>query len=279
MGERMARTMEIIEMKDREVNKMRNTKFNASHRYASSLLGALFSAAIMSLLSLTAHAQCSKIWDGSGEWEMHQGRGGTTVVRLNMKQSGNALDGTASRGGTKGKAFGTADGANFSLWIDWVDGSEYTVYRAQVPASGKLAGDMFTGPNKNRDTWYSDQPLTCGWSPGKSRGNLTSRLSADAPAQTGKAIASLAKGPTLFASPSVFPYPFSPTGFVVLTWDGGPDHPNADVWVKYANSRDRILVIKQPKGGFQVNVQRGQMYTYVLMDDRVVLATATFVAN
>lgn len=255
-------------------------KFNASRRHRSAVFGVFFFAVVMVLLPISAKAQCAKTWDASGEWEMRQGRRGATVVLLKIKQSGSALSGTASRGGTKGKLTGDADGANFSLLIDWADGSEYSVYKAHVAPSGKLEGETFVGPNKrNRDTWYSEQPLTCGWSPGKSRGNLTSRLSADAPAQTGNVIASLAKGSTLVASQSVFPTPYSPTGFVVLTWDAGADHPNADVWVKYGNSRDRIPVMKQPKGGLQTVVQRGQMYTYVLMDDRIVLATATFVAH
>jgi hypothetical protein len=95
--------------------------------------------------------------------------------------------------------------------------------------------------------------------------------SVNAPVQTGQA--------SLVASQAIFPAPFHPQGFVVLTWDAGPDHPNADVWVKYNNSRDKVLLIKQPKGGQQVPVQRGQIYTYVLMDGRTVLATANVVAH
>ena len=81
------------------------------------------------------------------------------------------------------------------------------------------------------------------------------------------------------ASKAFFQAPYNPVGFVILTWDGGPDHPNAEVWVKFGNSRERVLVVKQPKGGQQIQAQRGQMYTYVLMDGRTVLATTTFVAQ
>ena len=83
-------------------------------------------------------------------------------------------------------------------------------------------------------------------------------------------------GATISASQAFFPTPATHTGFVVLTWDAGPDHPNADLWVSYG--RERVLFVKQPKGGQQIPVQRGQQYSYVLMDGRNVLATATFVA-
>jgi hypothetical protein len=260
----------------------------ASHRCQTAVLGVFFFAAVMVLLPISAHGQCSKTWDASGEWEIRQGPvGRTTVIRLDLKQSGQALSGTASRDGvrTKGKVLGDADGDNFTLAIDGWDGGEYAIYRAKVPraapASGRLEGETYIGSEKrNRDTWYSDQPLTCGWSPGKSRGNLISpRLSANAPVQPGQATASLLKTPNMVASQAFFPVPLNPVGYVVLTWDAGPDHPNAEVWVRYNNSRDRVLLIKQPKGGQQIQVQRGQMYGYVLMDGRSVLATANVVAQ
>lgn len=261
-------------------------KFTPSRRQGTSKLGLFFVAVVMVLLPIAAQAQCAKTWDGSGQWEIRQGSGArTTVIRLNLTQSGIALSGTASRdvraGSTKGKVTGDVDGGAFSIGIDWLDGGEYSIYRAQVSASGKLEGETYIGPNKrDRDTWTSLQPLTCGWSPGKSRGNLTSRLSANAPAQPGQATQSLIKGPTLFASQAVFPTPYIQTGFVVLTWDAGPDHPNADVWVTYDNSRERVPLMKQPKGGLQVPVQRGRMYSFALMDGRTVLAaTAPFVAH
>ena len=259
-------------------------KFNALRRQRTSVLGVFFFAAVMVLLPISANAQraCAKIWDASGEWEISQGAG--DVIRLNLKQSGSALSGTASRevrGGQRetGKVYGDADGDYFSVQIEWAGSAgELFNYRGKTLASGKAEGGVFLGSSKvSRDTWYSVQPLTCGWSPGRSRGNLTSRPSADAPVQTGQATGSLFKAPSLLASQSVFQTPYMPTGFVVLTWDAGPDHPNADVWVKYG--RDRVLLMKQPKAGMQVVVQRGQMYTYVLMDGRNVLATATFVAQ
>ena len=258
-------------------------KFNASLRHRTLALGVLFFVVVIVLLPISAKAQCAKTWDASGEWEIRQGSAArTAVLRLNLAQSGSALSGTASRDGrTKVKVIGDSDGDNFSIAMDWLDGGELTIYRAKVSASGKLEGETYVGPNKrNRDTWYSDQPLTCGWSPGKSRGNLVpTRLSANAPVKTGQATGSLLRDPVIVASKAFFQPPYNPVGFVILTWDGGPDHPNAEVWVKFGNSRERVLVVKQPKGGQQIQAQRGQMYTYVLMDGRTVLATTTFVAQ
>ena len=261
-------------------------KFNTSCRNLTSMLGVIFFAVAMALLPISAHAQCSKQWDASGEWEIRQGRGGSTVTRLDLKQSGTALSGKAYRDagiGTKavtGDVLGDADGDNFDISIDWLTGGELVIYRAKVRATGHLNGETSIGPDKrDREIWFSDQSLTCGWSRGKSRGNLTGKLSANAPVQPGQATASLLKTPNMVASQAFFPVPLNPVGYVVLTWDAGPDHPNAEVWVRYNNSRDRVLLIKQPKGGQQIQVQRGQMYGYVLMDGRSVLATANVVAQ
>ncbi len=246
-------------------------------------LVAFFFAGAITLLPVSADAQCSKTWDASGEWEIRQGR---TLVKLNIKQSGSALSGTAARDvrigtkGLQGKVTGDTGGNDFSIGIDWSDGG-FSIYRAIVSSTGKLEGEVFARGNvKTGEKWYGEQPLTCGWTPGKSRGNLTSgKLSATANAQPGQATGSLVRGPFVVASQSYFQPPYNPVGFVVLQWDAGPDHPNAELWVKYNNSRERVLFVKQPKGGQQVQVQRGTVYTYVLMDGRNVLATTTFAAQ
>jgi hypothetical protein len=185
-----------------------------------------------------------------------------------------ALSGTAKRDGMTGEAFGNADGDDFSIVIDWKGFTESNVYRAQVSATGKLSGETWIGPEKrSRDTWYSDQPLTCGWIPGKSRGNLTGRLSATDTAKPGLGTGSRLAGPVLVAGTVYFPPPQNTLGQAPLHWNAGPDHPNAELWVKYGDSRERTIFAKQSKGSQQIQVQRGVMYTYILMDGRTVLAT------
>jgi hypothetical protein len=84
-----------------------------------------------------------------------------------------------------------------------------------------------------------------------------------------------AKDSFVVASRAVFSPAFAPVGSAVLTWDAGPGHPNAELWVSYNGSRERTVVAKQPKGAQQAQVQRGFVYTYILMDGRNVLATTT----
>lgn len=256
-------------------------KFNALHRGSMSLFGVAVFAVVVVLLPVSARAQCRN-WDASGEWEIRQGAGSrSTVIRLNLKQSGFAFSGTVSRGSANGKVTGDAD-RDFHFEIDWLDGRGFTnFYKGQISDSGELTGETYVGSDKHdRNTWRSLQPLTCPWRPGVSRGNLTSKLSATDPVQTGGATATLFTVPSLVAGKAVFPTPGMQTGFLVLTWDAGPDHPSADVWVTYDNNRQRVLLMKQPKGGLQVQVQFGRMYSFVLMDGRIVLATTpNFVAQ
>jgi hypothetical protein len=255
-------------------------KFKASLPDRTSMVGVFFFAAVIVLLPISTRAQCSD-WTAAGEWRLMQGtRGfGFDPVDLQLEQKGTAISGTASRRaiGVHGPVSGTLNGDTLSLEIAWSDG-QTSVYTSKVLPTGKLQGEMYyKDSGKVNDPWYSEGELACktligGRSIGSSgRGP---RLPGNAPVQTG---ASLLKGPVLVASQAVFPTPYTSTGFVVLTWDAGPDHPNADIWFK--SGRERVLLMKQPKGGQQIVVQRGQMYEYVLMDGRTVLATATFVAN
>jgi hypothetical protein len=255
-------------------------KFNALRRNLTGMLGMFFFAAVIVILPVSANAQCGE-WTAAGEWRLMQGtRGfGFDPVDLKLVQKGSTISGTASRRamGVQGPVSGTLNGDSFSLEIAWSDGRT-GVYSSKVLPSGKLQGEMFyKNSGKMNDPWFSEGELACKTlisNPSiRSSGNGT-RLSGNAPVQTGS---SIIKGPALAASQAVFPTPYINTGFVVLTWDAGPDHPSADVWFKVG--RDRVLLMKQPKGGQQIVVQRGQMYEYVLMDGRTVLATAAFVAN
>lgn len=66
-------------------------------------------------------------------------------------------------------------------------------------------------------------------------------------------------------------------GFVILTWDGGPDHPDAELWLK--TNGGALTLAKHSKGGLQVPVERGRMYEYVLTKAGKILAGVTFVAQ
>ena len=77
--------------------------------------------------------------------------------------------------------------------------------------------------------------------------------------------------PYIITSQVVFPGPGYPTGFVVLTWDGGPDHPYADVWVK-VNGGKESFVVEQGKAP----AERGKIYVYILTDAGKTLSTVSF---
>ncbi|MFN2393572.1 MAG: hypothetical protein ABR566_16615 [Pyrinomonadaceae bacterium] len=257
----------------------KNTNLNIRR---TPLICSLLFAMVIALLPISAQAQCAKQWDGSGEWEIRQGTGAGTIVRLNLKQSGSALSGEASRevragerGGSAtktvtGKVIGDADGSDFSLQIDWSDmPGEFISYKGKILTSGRAEGKMFlNGSQTSRASWYSVQPLTCGWSPGKSRGNLTEP-----------------KPPFINAGQVIRPSPAHPYS-VYLGWDGGPDHPGAQVWVSVNGGAETQVpsgilvqydVFKQPKvPAIELRVPmelRGSTYKFVLKDGGKTLST------
>ena len=255
-------------------------KINDSWRNGTSVAGIFFVAVVLLLIPISANAQCTD-WTAAGQWNLMQGtRGfGFDSVNLKLTQNGSKISGTASRKamGVQGPVSGTLSGDNFSITITWSDGRP-AVYTSKIQTTGKLQGELYY-PNSGKvnDPWYSEGVLGCrtlisGGGIGTVGGG--GRQSGGAPVKPGPAASSIQKIPFMAASQAYFQPSFSQTGFAVLTWDGGPDHPNAEVWVKYGNSRDRVLFLKQPKGGQQVTVQRGLMYTYALIDGRTVLGTA-----
>lgn len=261
------------------------------------LLCGLLCAAVIGLLPIWAGAQCSQQWDASGVWEIRQDRGGA-VVRVDLTQSGGALRGTASRqvGGGRdgaasktqtGTAIGDADGSTFTLQVEWPESGDlrYSTYRGKILASGRAEGGVYFGSNSTpRLSWYSEQPLTCGWRPGKSRGNLTSRLSANDPIKTSTVTPSpAATPPFISASQPIVPTPYHPLGIVVLSWDAGTDHPNVEVFLSIDNSAEipafstehaaQSPAWKQPKLSLQVNLQRYRQYRFFLKSGGKTLAT------
>ena len=66
------------------------------------------------------------------------------------------------------------------------------------------------------------------------------------------------------------------SGSAVLTWDGGPDHPYAELWVK-VNGADETFVVEQGKGSRQVTAELGKAYLYILTDAGKTLATVAVV--
>jgi hypothetical protein len=59
-----------------------------------------------------------------------------------------------------------------------------------------------------------------------------------------------------------------------LGWDGGKDHPYAEVWVK-VDDADETLIVEQGKGTREVTIEPGKTYLFILTDAGQRLATVT----
>jgi len=68
--------------------------------------------------------------------------------------------------------------------------------------------------------------------------------------------------------------PIGQSGQTTLIWDGGKDHPYAEVWVK-VDDGEETFVVEQAKGTRQVIVEWGRTYLYILSDAGKRLATVT----
>lgn len=79
------------------------------------------------------------------------------------------------------------------------------------------------------------------------------------------------KVPGIVMSQAVFPLG-QPQGFVNLTWDGGADHPYAEVWVKVDDADEKQL-IEKGKGTMNAQVEHGKRYLFILTDSGVTLST------
>ena len=101
--------------------------------------------------------------------------------------------------------------------------------------------------------------------------SVTAKTSTNAP----PANAPSTTGAKITASPSVVTIPAGQTtGTTTLTWDAGPNHPYAEVWVT-VDGGDERKIVEQGKGSRQVQVKAGKTYLYILTDSGKRLATTT----
>ena len=80
------------------------------------------------------------------------------------------------------------------------------------------------------------------------------------------------------SSKSVAIPPGQNQGSTVVAWDGGAEHPYAEVWVK-VDDADETFVVEKGKGSRQMTVERGKTYVYILTDSGQQLATVTVKAK
>lgn len=269
---------------------MKRTSLNA--------LSGLVLAGLGATAPSPAMAQCTD-WDVAGSWQIRQGK---FVIPVELKQSGKTLSGSAkhnaSIAGTKGflgvgasfganqvvdgTVRGTVEGDTFNIEIAWPD-ALVGVYRGTIKSDGTIGGITYDKkkPSSN-STWSSDRPMKCGNTTAiKPSVILKPKPSAPAAATTPapKVIKSTGKGPTQETSAAgprivAFNKPRQTPGTKTLSWDGGPDHPYAEVWVK-VDGQDETFVVEQGKGTREVTVEPGKTYLYILTDSGKRLATVT----
>jgi hypothetical protein len=175
-------------------------------------------------------------------------------------------------------------GKTFGLQAEWRDGYR-AGFQGRILDSGRVEGGVYLGSNylEPETSWYSEQPLTCGWRSGKTRGNLTSRISGNTPVKTSGIEKSPLTTPFISASQPILPTQFHPFAIVPIGWDGGPDHPNVEVFVSINNSveipafsnehHQQSPVWKLPKFSAAINLQRKQLYRFFLKSGGKTLST------
>ena len=265
------------------------TDANRLQLFRVSLVG-LF-CAICVLLPSPAAAQCRE-WYVGIDWSLKQG---DLEVNLRLNQKDKILKGiaaypyrvkvksniigkddwgTATR---KGVVAGTIDGDNITLDMEWDDGSGGS-YKGVIGPTGVIRGTVNDKANPSKTwSWVSRQPMPCG---DKADKKPTPTPSAAPAASPTRVIKSTGKSRTDTAAPAgvpkivVFNKPGQSPGTQTLTWDGGPEHPYAEVWVK-VDGGDETKVVEQGKGTRQVTVEPGKTYQFILTDSGQQLATTT----
>ncbi len=250
---------------------------NVIHKSIPLFCSLLF-AAILALLPISAGAQCRTQWLARGhEVVTIMQRGQKYGMHLSLEQKGRVITGTASHQTTTGVNKGTVDGTldrdSFRAQIFWANG-QTGVYSATVLPSGRLDGEGYEKASPNiRVTWHSAGVLKCAPPPVMMSGTSINQMLK--PPTKAAPPPPKPKPPFVVASQVIVPTPHHPFAIVGLSWDGGPDHPNVEVWVSVNNGAEipafsmdfasQHPIFKQPKAGIEMKLPRNSgQYRYVL---------------
>jgi hypothetical protein len=172
-----------------------------------------------------------------------------------------AFHGRASYSASDGQIEGTLNGAQLSMQIYWKNG-DLALYEGKINPRGMIEGTAYVkGHEGRRISWFSSRPMT--WSPWP--GDVTI-----------PGVGTFPKGaPIITANPSAVSIPAGKTeAESLLSWDGGKNHPYAEVWVKVGDL-DEVFVLESGKGRRQIKIEKGKSYLYILTDSGKRLATVT----
>jgi hypothetical protein len=178
------------------------------------------------------------------------------------------------------------EGNKFDMTVYW-EGGSVGVYRGTVDAGGGMKGTTYDkrDPGRARATWYSSKSFLCARTdaanpapsrppPLKSTGKMPAPTPSRPPPLKSTGKMPKPQSPTISANPIAVTIPEGQSrGRTTLTWDAGPDHPDAEVWMKDMQGEER-LVVRQGKGTRSVTVERGKNYQVILTDAGQQLARA-----
>jgi hypothetical protein len=235
-------------------------------------------------------------WDVGGEWQLSQSDGKTVTLTLKDNEGdfrGSATVGKPNAPGyTHGKVEGFVTGDTFSARVTWaatlVTKADWVAdYSGTIGPQGMILGSVNRG-TPSQQSWSSLTEMKRTDGNGETadsatppRFNRMNRLRGvgsapgtatpadDQPAQSGAGVPRIAASPTKVTIPSG-----RALGSTTLTWDGGADHPYAEVWVE-EDGGDATKIVEQGKGSRTVNVEPGRTYKYILTDAGEELATVT----
>ena len=224
----------------------------------------ILAAFALALSPSPAQAECRQ-WDVSGMWFP---KGGGDGHQFDLTQKGSLITGSARRGTAKiAKVSGNVVGSAFYLDI----AEKGLSFRGEIRSDGTIHGNV-TGSVKGLTAfWTSSRAMKCS----------ETRSNTPAPPQKPVNTAPPSKAPpTISAHPTVVTIPAGQSqGTVTLTWDGGPDHPYAEVWMKEGNQGEEKFLVEQGKGTRQVTVERGKNYQFILTDAGQQLAKAVVISR
>jgi hypothetical protein len=215
-------------------------------------------------------AQCGQ-WDVSGRWEISFGEGSSPLY-LDLK-GGGEISGRAQTAVSNNFGFTNSENLKGKVSGDKIDftieriSPTYTVreeFHGVIDGDGRITGKAFIAAfdgNLNVQ-WRSNRPMRC-------LAKAVTKLGV-------KHTDPSAQGaPFIVAAPNNIALPFGQTtGITTIVWDGGKDHPYAEVWMKVDN-QDETKILEQGKGTLQQAIAVGRTYTYILTDAGTTLATVT----
>jgi hypothetical protein len=263
------------------------TQNNSTRRKWSALaLGGFLFISVFALSAPLAEAQCRE-WKVGFEWRFKQGTY-QYPVEMNLQQYRTELTGRACHRvkGEIGQYYnvcgtvdGTVEGDQFAVKIEW--NNETTgVYKGTIGPTGKIEGEGWEIRSPGtKIRWYSVTRMICADATSAPPPPITSTNPTPKPLKSsGKAKSAAA--PFIKANPIAVTIPAGQSqGTTTLTWDGGPDHPYAEVWIKESSQGEEKFLVEQGKGTRQVTVERGKNYQFLLMDAGQQLAKAVVISR